>query len=498
MRHLAFYSGMVLSVFSLSAMQIPTLDSKDSVVQMQTIDGSRSDGGNESPTLVQQIPANLEDDSVLVQHLPGVSTEELSECSIISESSSAEEVLGDDFSIYEDPIYTTPHAELFWLMTTGRVARILSLDGGGIRGVFSAVILQYIEEQVGMPIIDIFHLLAGTSTGGLLATALSIRDVTNPIAPKFKAADIVDLYTTRGSLLFQKINPVINLFRGFRSSYYTDPLEAMFQEICGDRKLSDIPTDLIITYHNLTNGSPSFFKSHFARESVKQKARQFSDDTDLVEDDLSLIRAQAERKDYYLRNVVRATSAAPTYFDPLHLMTIEELSADSELFVSAIDGGLFANDPSLCALTEAFKIYPNSDAYFVLSIGTGRRDQVTIADPKTLLGWATLAPEILMSNAEQMVKHMIKTLGLIYNKKVFFLKVQVSLPAEHASMDDTSSINIEYLKQRAREYIAHPSSPINNLINLLKITATPREDLIQRPEQQLTTNFRDLGEGFTL
>lgn len=92
------------------------------------------------------------------------------------------------------------------------------------------------------------------------------------------------------------------------------------------------------------------------------------------EDDLSFVRAKEERKDYYLREVVRATSAAPTYFDPLHLITIAELSTDSELFVSTIDGGLFANDPSLCELTEAFKIYPNSNAYFILSVGTGRRD----------------------------------------------------------------------------------------------------------------------------
>lgn len=266
---------MALSALSVSAMQISTLDSKVSVVQMQTIDGSRSDEGNESPTLAQQISIKLEDDSVLVQPLPDISVTALSVCSTISERSSIETVSGDSFSICKYPIYTTPHAELFWLMTTGRVARILSLDGGGIRGVFSAVILQCLEEQVGMLIVDMFHLLAGTSTGGLLATALSIRDTTNPKVPKFKAADIVDLYTTRGSLLFHKINPCINLFRGFRSSYSTDPLEAMFQEICGDRKLSDIPTNLIITYHNLTSGNLSFFKSHFARESLNKRQDNF-------------------------------------------------------------------------------------------------------------------------------------------------------------------------------------------------------------------------------
>jgi patatin-like phospholipase/acyl hydrolase len=179
-------------------------------------------------------------------------------------------------------------------------------------------------------------------------------------------------------------------------------------------------------------------------------------------------------------------------------MTVEELSANSGAFVSAIDGGLFANDPSLCSLTEAFKLYPNSDAYFILSIGTGKRDQIAIADPKTLLGWAMLAPEMLMSNAERMVRHMIKTLGLMYSKKVFFLKIQVSLPMEHASMDDTSPANIEYLKQRARDYIAHPNSPINNLIDLLKIPSTQRKDLVQIPGQRLTTNFIDLSEGFTL
>lgn len=383
--------------------------------------------------------------------------------------------------------------ELANFLDEGRVARVLSLDGGGIRGLFSATILQYIEENTDKSIMDLFHLLTGTSTGALLATAISMQDESSPPKAKFKASDIVALYTERGSSLFKKIPWYINIFRGFRSKYYVEQLENIFQEIVGDTKLSSVQIDLMITYHSLTKGKSYLFKSHFARETMEAIANRNSKDINYADSKLRTLTANNmdDRKDYYLRNTLRATSAAPTYFDPLHLSAIGETKS-----TSVIDGGFFANDPSLCALTEAFKIYPNSDSYLLVSIGTGKCDDIMIADPKSVLAWATLAPNVLMNNAEQMVRHMIKTLGLVYNKKVFYLKVQVGLPKEHASMDNTSPANVQFLRQHALDYVAHTNCPLRQVVELLKKPVADRAEIAKRPNQVLKTNFVDLGNGF--
>jgi hypothetical protein len=307
---------MTLSAFSLSAMKPIGSSPENQVIQRNMLCESPSKRDNETPTVVQQIsiksneaiPLGLDDFLGIVED---------SECSTIPEQPQSEEFNNEGFHIYQCQIRVEPHAELFWLMTTERVARILSLDGGGIRGVFSAVILQYIEEHTGVQIADLFHLMAGTSTGGLLAASLSVRDVTGSNKPSLMASEIVNLYTLRGSSLFKKICWVENIFRGFRSSYETAPLETIFREICGDTKLSDIPTDLMITYHDMTHGKPAFFKSHFAREAGLR-----SIDSESTDGFLYTTSIQQDKNDYYLRDVVRATSAAPTFFDPLHLESV--------------------------------------------------------------------------------------------------------------------------------------------------------------------------------
>ena len=79
---------------------------------------------------------------------------------------------------------------------------ILSISGGGIRGIIPAIILSHIEKHVGKPISKCFDLIAGTSTGGIIATLLSVPENNKP---KYSASQVVELYKQFGTQVFKKI-----------------------------------------------------------------------------------------------------------------------------------------------------------------------------------------------------------------------------------------------------------------------------------------------------
>jgi hypothetical protein len=367
-------------------------------------------------------------------------------------------------------------AELMDVMQNGKVARLISFDGGGIRGIFSAVIAKFIEDQVNQPISDLFHLAAGTSTGGIIAGMLTMQN-DERTGPKFSATDIVDLYTQQGAAIFDKICWFKNIFRGFRSGYDTGQFELLLNDYCGETKLSDVKNDLIITYNDLQKG-PSFFKSHFARQGGKYE-------------------------DFLLRDVLRATSAAPTYFDPHHFQPIMQTGSQLELLPGyetqpptvrvGLDGGMFANDPSLCALIESSKLYPSADAILLLSIGTGQC-QVEKEEPSTIFGWASGCPDILISNASFMTRHMIKYFSAESRKRVFYVRVQTDINKGHEQLDNTTRANMEYLVNSGIQYTMDPTSPLRQIIPFLTLPITQREELTEPTEN--VSNFREIGKSY--
>ena len=172
-------------------------------------------------------------------------------------------------------------------------ARILSIDGGGIRGIIPALILQRIEERTGKQVSEMFHMIAGTSTGGILACTLTASGVDGKPHP---AADIADLYRKRGSEIFNS-----SFWHGFGSlggivdeKYESKNLERILKKYLGATKLSDIAQDLLITTYNIKTRQPFFFKSWKARG---EKLRTGETEQD---------------RNFLLRDVARATSAAPT------------------------------------------------------------------------------------------------------------------------------------------------------------------------------------------
>jgi len=215
--------------------------------------------------------------------------------------------------------------------------KILSIDGGGIKGLYSAAFLAGLESRFETKICNNFDLIAGTSTGGILALAL---------AAQIPSSKIVEFYKNWGPKIFPPKFKVIRFLKSFVvSKYKTTVLEEALKDVFKDIKLGDIlynnnSVSLCIPCINAITGKPWVFKT--------------AHDPNLLRD-----------KDYYLWEVALSTASAPIYF-PVAKIKIPDSSAVN-LFV---DGGLWANNPTLVALTEALTYGKNKiDDIHILSLG---------------------------------------------------------------------------------------------------------------------------------
>ena len=205
---------------------------------------------------------------------------------------------------------------------------ILALDGGGTRGIYSAQVLASIEQVNGVPIREQFDLIAGTSTGSIVAGA---------VAAGIPMAKIVELFRTESPRIFRR--------RWFswlhlRSKYPRHPLGQIIGAYLSDMTLGENSTPLMITSSDISTGGVHVFKSRYLRDLGEPYVRDAN---------------------VSLRDAILASCSAPTYFDPLPVGD----------FLLA-DGGLWANNPSIIALTEAVSKFKRSvDQVRILSIGTG-------------------------------------------------------------------------------------------------------------------------------
>lgn len=207
---------------------------------------------------------------------------------------------------------------------------ILALDGGGIRGVYTAHLLARLEDALQVPVRERFDLIAGTSSGSILAGAAAMS------VPMERLAG---LFETEASRIFSRRR--LSCFSFLRSRYSTEPLAQVLGEYLPEVTLGEVPTPLMITSSDISTGRVHVFKSRYL-EKLGQPYRRDGD-----------VR---------LSDAVLASCAAPTYFDPREVR--EYLLAD---------GGLWANNPSVIAVTEALSRFGRPlEQVYVLSIGTGR------------------------------------------------------------------------------------------------------------------------------
>jgi hypothetical protein len=202
--------------------------------------------------------------------------------------------------------------------------KILSIDGGGIKGLYASTILRHLEEKFNCRISDYFDLLCGTSTGGLIALALS---------QKITAERICSFYVQEGPKIFPKTGKTAGFLKQalWKGKYSDRHLKQALASIFGNKLIGDSHNLLCIPSYSITHADNIVFKY------------------DHAEGDLS-----RDNKLKYV-DVALATSAAPTYFP------VAEIGAFHG--GQFIDGGVWGNNPTLVALIEALKYFVTGDRF---------------------------------------------------------------------------------------------------------------------------------------
>jgi len=301
-----------------------------------------------------------------------------------------------------------------------RKFRILALDGGGIRGAISAKILERVQEKIGQPLNEYFDLIAGTSTGSILAASLVLGK--NP-------QELINIYKNQGQQIFKT-----NFFRkniGYwlkQPKYSNEGLKTVLKEHFGEITLENLREEskklypssnpkatLLILAYNTTQRSSNFFLSPPVKDEKPwyQKAK--------------------------LWEVCLSSSAAPTFFPPYKFDLFQETSTESAGEYTFVDGGVAANNPSLAALVHTLDIERidgqclKIEDISLLSIGTGRTTkplEFNKLNSWGALNWASHIPEVFMGGQFQITADLCAQLIRSINPHGY-LRIQLEMNQRH-------------------------------------------------------------------
>jgi patatin-like phospholipase/acyl hydrolase len=349
--------------------------------------------------------------------------------------------------------------------------RILSLDGGGIRGVISARVLVMLEELAdGRRIGELFDMIAGTSTGGILALGATVPGPDG--RPRFSAKELLDVYVSGGQRIFpgggrptwkqrrlgstegrnlagdlqnaaQRFGSIFGGNRDFAGNarYFPTGLEEVLAEKLRDTPLGAAVTHVAITAYDMRTAAPYVFRSW----QVSGQPRPL------------------------MRDVARATSAGPTYFPPQSL----DLGGREGVLV---DGGLVANNPVMVAYTDAQQIYPQRE-YIVLSLGTGTKAKPNPADTTydaiRSRNWVATARGVMTAAMDGNSALQDQTLASLLNQPqepARYVRLQAELGTCNFAMDDASANNVNCLLGVGEQLAASHHDQLAEIASILTAT----------------------------
>ncbi|BBB22725.1 patatin family protein [Abyssogena phaseoliformis symbiont OG214] len=324
--------------------------------------------------------------------------------------------------------------------------RILSIDGGGVRGIVPAVILSYLEEKIqqlssnaGARLADYFDLFAGTSTGGLIIAGLLTPDESG--RPKYTANDIVQLYLEHSKTIFQSsfIQEVKSASGLLDVKYDVKGINLVYQQYFANQTLKELLKPCLIPVYDLIQGENYFFRQHKAVVN--------------------------EKHNYYLKDAMRAATSAITYFPPANITTVDGLNQHC-----FIDGGIFAVNPALSAYAEFRRLNPN--LYFVntmlLSLGTGRQDTHLDCDAIKHWGaveWRDVGSNLVTTSLSEVCDYQLNT---VYGKDSNYFRINPFIkPSHSANIDNSDGEYLDFLYQLGRQAIVFNQKSLNHFASQL-------------------------------
>jgi patatin-like phospholipase/acyl hydrolase len=358
---------------------------------------------------------------------------------------------------------------------------ILSIDGGGIRGIIPALLLEELDRRItarkkNRPLCRVFDLIAGTSTGSILTLGLTApadlpesggndpagragavsaeaaasrgdhRQQSRRYSrePLFSPGDLVDIYNDHGLEIFPPhiFKQLKTVRQAFTEKYNSGRLYEILEEKLGDRTLQDALTNVLVTSYDLTNNNPLIMKKR-----PHPMARRDRD------------------PNFFIKDAIMGSSAAPTFFEPVQVSTVD--GSSSHLLV---DGSVFAKNPAMCALVEAQKIYPRARHFTVLSLGTGEPDYpYTYAQMRTwgFIEWVLPSRGVPLAAIMNNGQARCVNYQLQYLPRVDYHRFEVPLDGCSRSMDDAAPENMKCLHERAAELIREKDAELDLLAGKL-------------------------------
>jgi uncharacterized protein len=322
---------------------------------------------------------------------------------------------------------------------------ILSLDGGGIRGIITCVILKYLEErlqkmhQANAKLGDYVDFIAGSSTGALIAGILLFPDEHTGKA-NYSIQKAFDLYAQEGEDIFNVSvwQKIINPFGLLNEKISQHNLEKSLLNFFGDLTLKEFIKPCVITSYDMQNRAVKIFNT---------------------------LDAVNPMDNFYVRDICRASTAAPTYFEPALITSMYKQQ------FALLDGGIYANNPALCALAEVKKIpfetilrdnskanYPDAKDLFMVSISTGSVLKPYAYEKYKDVGrieWILPVIDMLLSANSEAVDYQARKLFSSYGKrgKKSYYRLHPTLKNASPEMDNVKPGNIEALIQDGYDFV---------------------------------------------
>jgi patatin-like phospholipase/acyl hydrolase len=289
--------------------------------------------------------------------------------------------------------------------------KVLSIDGGGIRGLIPARVLAEIERRCGRRAGELFDLVAGTSTGAIIACGLTRPD---PLA----AEEIAQIYLDDGPQIFHRslLKRITSADGYLDERYDSDGLVTSLRRHLGTVRLADASPAILLTAYDLERRRAVFLRR---------------------DDDLSMVEA------------AHASAAAPSYFEPVRVGP-----------TTLVDGGVFATNPAMCAYAET-----EGDLDVLVSLGTGEQTRPLPYEQVKDWGrleWARPVLDVVFDGTADAVDMQLKALiGADY--------MRFQTPLDHASddLDAATPENLAALEREARELIAERDADLDALCTRL-------------------------------
>jgi patatin-like phospholipase/acyl hydrolase len=313
--------------------------------------------------------------------------------------------------------------------------RILAIDGGGIRGLIPAVVLADLERRTGRRTAELFDLIAGTSTGGILACGLTRPGADG--APAFTAADLIGLYESEGPEIFHRslLKRIVSV-GGYADERYDDSgLNAALRRYLDGTRLSQAVTDLFMTAYEIERRQAFFFRSSRARTDPAY--------------------------DFTFVDAARATAAAPTYFEPVRVSDVGGASS-----YALIDGGVFALNPAMCAYAELAATGRADEVDLVVSLGTGSHTRRLPFEDVRGWGqveWARPLVDVVFDGLAQTVEF---ELGQLLGPERY-VRLQIELTEASDDLDDAGDRNLEALRREGSRLVEERGADLERVAQAL-------------------------------